>query len=208
MNIQTFDYSADLMRALLWRNNAAPNITALIQHKQDFYDANVDAFWNSWYTDVFDLRTANQFGLSVWSALLGLTITIEPSDHVANSSWGLGEGDFPLPQDHFRKNFANGTTSFANFSASAGAIVISVEDARILLRLRYYQLTTNGNVVATNAMIEDVFAALGTGYLTDNNDMTIVYEFQFVVPGGLATLLDSYDLLPRPSGVVATFTSL
>ncbi|WP_231668322.1 DUF2612 domain-containing protein [Ralstonia solanacearum] len=39
------------------------------------------AFWENWIRDVFDLRTANDFGLSVWSEILGvpLAVTVDPT---------------------------------------------------------------------------------------------------------------------------------
>lgn len=95
--IQTFDFSANLLRALLWRNNEAPNLQALLQFKQDYFDSENEQFWSDWARDVFDLRTANEFGLNVWSIILGINITIEPViPPVLNGNFGFGE---------FRLNF-------------------------------------------------------------------------------------------------------
>lgn len=193
-DIQEFDYNANIMRSLLWRNNAAPNITELIQNKQDYFDADNRDFWESWFTDVFDLRTANKFGLSVWSIILGFPISLLPDVLPAdNSNWGFGS---------FRKNFNNG-----NFTP-LGGFPLTVEDARIVLRLRYYQLTTNGNVSGLNLMLDDIFSDQGLSYVTDGLDMTMVYVFNFVVSSSLQSVFSTSDILPRPAGVSLTFTSL
>ncbi len=191
--IQTFDFSVNLLRALLWRNNEAVNIQALIQFKQDYSDTDSRDFWNSWIEDVFDLRTANEFGLSVWAIILGVNITIEPTTLPAvNTNWGYGS---------FRVNYFG-----ANYAPTQGGIVLNAEDARLILRLRYYQLTTNGNVLDINALLQDVFGHLGAAYVVDNLDMTIHYQFLFVLSSSLVLALQTFDALPRPAGVLLTFS--
>lgn len=192
--IETFDYSSDLLRSLLWRNNSAPNITALIQNKQDYFNSDSRDFWTAWAIDVFDLRTANEFGLNVWSIILGFPISIVTTvPPAANSNWGFGPN---------RINFNNG-----NFTPLSG-FLLTLEDARIVLRLRYYQLTTNGNISGLNRMLDDIFSAQGLSYVTDGLDMTLIYVFDFVVPSSLQSVFNSLDILPRPAGVSASFTSL
>lgn len=192
--IETFDYSANILRALLWRNNAAPNITALIQNKQDYFDSDSQDFWTAWAIDVFDMRTANEFGLNVWSIILGFPISIITTEPPPpNSNWGFGPN---------RLNFNNG-----NFTP-LGGFPLTLEDARIVLRLRYYQLTTNGNISALNLMLEDIFSTQGLAYVTDGLDMTLIYVFDFVVPSSLQSVFSLLDILPRPAGVSVSFTSL
>ena len=190
--IQTFDFSVNILRALLWRNNEAPNIQDLMTFKQAYFDENSLDFWTDWVVDVFDLCSANEFGVNVWSIILGLRITIEPTQTPNNSNWGFGE---------FRKNF-----NFGNFPPSE--FTLNLEDARKVLRLRYYQLTTNGNVTHLNFMLNNIFGDEGNSFVIDNLDMTIVYEFDFVLSSALQTYFGANDILPRPAGVSATFTSL
>lgn len=192
--IETFDYSANILKALLWRNNAAPNITALIQDKQNNFNSDSRDFWTAWAADVFDIRTANEFGLNVWSIILGFPISITPTTPpAANSNWGFGANRF---------NFNNG-----NFTPLSG-FPLTLEDARIVLRLRYYQLTTNGNISSLNLLLADLFLAQGLAYVVDGLDMTLTYVFDFVVPSSLQGIFSSLDILPRPAGVSVSFTSL
>lgn len=194
--IQEFDFSVDILRALLWRNNEAPNIKALLEFKQANFDADSRDFWADWTRDVFDLRTANEFGLNVWSIILGINITIEPTvTPIPNTNWGFGAD---------RINFGT-PINLSNFTPSAGETSLSLEDARLVLRLRYYQLTTNGNVSDINLILEDVFGAQGAAYVTDNLDMTIHYTFLFQLSSSVQRVLTNFDILPRPAGVLVTF---
>lgn len=75
-SIEDFDFSVDVLSALIWRNNEAAHLQALLQAKQDWYAENFEQFWTDWVTDVFDLRTANEFGLSVWALILGVPLSL------------------------------------------------------------------------------------------------------------------------------------
>lgn len=71
---QEFDFSINLLEALIWQYNNAPRLESLLRQKQTWYDVNNRDFWQDWLRDVFDLRTANTFGLRVWSIILGLSL--------------------------------------------------------------------------------------------------------------------------------------
>ena len=70
MKIFNPDYAADLLQALLWQYDNAPRLQKLLQHKQNWYNANNTSFWTDWFANVFNINTANDFGLTVWGKLL------------------------------------------------------------------------------------------------------------------------------------------
>lgn len=185
--IQLLDFSVNLMRALLWQYNDALRLQGLLQQKQDWYDLNQRDFWENWVRDVFDLRTANDFGLAVWAIILDLPLVVasgvDPSD---KPIWGF---------DQYRENFNNG-----NFAANSSA-ALTTEQKRIALRLRYFQLVTVGAVPEINAFFAYLFAPLGLAYVNDGLNMTARYVFEFPLPSALELIFTEYDLLPRPAGV-------
>lgn len=65
-------YNTDVTRALRWLYNEAPNIQSIINAKQSWYIRNHWQFWTNWEKTVFDIRTANSFGLKVWCVILGV----------------------------------------------------------------------------------------------------------------------------------------
>lgn len=191
--IQAFDFSVDLLRALLWQYNKAERLEGLLRQKQAWYDANQSEFWDDWVRDVFDLRTANDFGLAVWSIILDLPLTIAGTPDPA------GKPVFGFATYH--KNFTRG-----NFTGRTGS-PLSTSQKRILLQLRYFQLVTRGTVPEVNAFLGKVFADLGTVYVLDDLDMTIRYIFP-PMPAALRNVIEQFDLLPRPAGVKVTLTVL
>jgi hypothetical protein len=186
--IQALDFSVDLLRALLWQHNEASRLEGLVRAKQTWYDANQEAFWTDWVADVFDLRTANEFGLTVWAIILDMGLAlpsqVDPSD---KPIWGFGQ---------YRKNFANG-----NFASIASASNLTLEQKRLVLRLRYFQLTTDGAVPEINRFFAYLFATMGRVYVVDGLNMTARYVFNFALPSALEVVISQFDLLPRPAGV-------
>jgi hypothetical protein len=190
--IQVFDYSVNLLRALLWQYNEAGNLQALLEEKQQWYDDNQEGFWQDFYTNIFDLRTANDFGLQVWSVILGQPLFINTPDG-AGLTWGFGP-------EH--ENFTR-----SNFAASASATHrLNTETSRILLQLRYFQLISSGTVPETNRALKWIFEEnYGKAWLNDNLDMTQFYTFQFALPSDLVFIFNNFDVLPRPAGVGSTY---
>lgn len=199
--IQQFDYSVDLMKVLLWQYNDAEKLQLLMQQKQDWYTQNQSRFWMDWFVDVFDLSTANDFGLQVWAIILNipLVVTIDPSNDVT-PSWAFGD---------LRENFEH-----SNFHRQfAGAQQLTTEQARLVLRLRYFQLTTRGAIAEINNFLHYLFFEdYGNCFVIDLLDMTCQYTFNFALPSALRFIFERYDILPRPAGVgvnilvVATIT--
>ena len=187
MNIQQFDYSVDVLSSFLWQFNASPNLETILRLKQEWYEQNHRDFWDNWFRDVFDLRTANDFGLAVWSLILNFPLTADqegsPPDYPA---WGFGE---------FHRNFERG-----NFATPAGEFAgLDTEQKRLILRLRAFSLFSNGTIPEINRFLVELF---GEGvYVLDNLNMTIEYIFTVTPDSQVRFVLENFDILPRPSGV-------
>lgn len=190
MRIQAFDFSVDLLQALLWQYNDADNLRGLLECKQAWYEQNHTAFWENWIRDVFDLRTANDFGLSVWAEILGvpLAVTVDPTKP-GTPVLGFGGSN---------RNFGHGGFG----CKSSSTVGLTVEQKRTVLRLRYFQLVSRGTIPEINQFMKMLLGVQGQVYVLDPNDMTyVVYVFTFQPNPGLTFVLDTYDLLPRPAGV-------
>jgi hypothetical protein len=188
MKIQQFDFSLDLMKVVKWEYDQAPNLINILNLKQEWYSANHEQFWVAWERDVFNLLTANDFGLNVWSIILELPLYsvsgASPTDYPA-----FGFADFGL-------NFGN-----SNFATDADTVNrLSVEQKRDLLRMRWWQITSDGSMPSINHALNDVFGA--DVYALDGQDMNITVVYQKVLPNLMMNLLIEFDLIPRPSGVL------
>lgn len=185
--IQEFDFSVDVLAPLLWQYNEAANLESLLTQKQVWYTQHQTQFWADWYRDVFDLRTANDFGLSVWAILLGVPLEVSLAPSLGKPTFGFGVNN---------KNFGRGNFS----SRSTGLAGLTREQKRLVLRLRYYQLVSRGTVPEINRFLNSLFG-YRQAYVLDGGNMELVYVFTFVPDSQLQFVLEQYDLLPRPAGV-------
>lgn len=202
--IQEFDYSVNVLKSVLWQYDQSPNIISLLTQKQDWYTLNQTEFWSSWYTDVFNLQTANLFGLAVWSIILNVPLYVpilpEPDD---KPIWGFNNNDLYPTLENTYTNFFGG-----NFSSRGDIIILTEEEQRFLLRLRYYQLITRGEVWDINKFLDYLVSTSNIGftgkmYALDGLDMSMRYIFtDTTFPESLLDVLLKLDVLPRPAGVL------
>ena len=191
--IQQIDTNANLLRAILWQYEGADNLRRIVEAEQAWFDGAHVEFWGSWIRDVFNFNTANDFGLAVWSRILDIDLGVDVSASPDEPCFGFGQ---------YNENFENG-----NFSRIRGGTVsLTTDQKRLVIRLRYAQLTTRPTAPNINRILSDVFADFGgSAYVTDNQDMTIDYQFNFLIPSSLRFILEKYDLLLRPSTVGYTY---
>lgn len=189
MAIEEFDFSVDLLKAILWQYDNAEKMKSLLTKKQEWYLNNQTDFWDNWQRDVFNLETANEFGLSVWSIILRVPIIVTNQEPDGEIKFG-----FDPATDG---NFNNSNFSPQRFRAQE----LSSDSARLVLQLRYNQLVSNGTVIDTNRFLSYIFRDRGRAYVIDNYDMTIDYVFEFALPFSISYVLANYDILPRPAGV-------
>ena len=188
--IQDFDFSVDLLRCVLWQYNDAARLQSLLAQKQDWYVQNQTDFWKSWVRDVFDLRTASPFGLTVWGKILKESRET-PVDGTTADYPAFGFGPF-------KRNFKRGNFRRTN----AGTVKLSADQYRLLLQLRYFKLISRGTVPEINAFLRRLFGNQGAVYVLDPLDMSFaVYVFTFAPSSWQRFILDDMDTLPRPAGV-------
>lgn len=199
MKIQEFDYTVDLEQAITWRYDQATSLKKLIELKQLWYQQAHTDFWDDWYNNVFNLPTANYFGVIVWAIILNLSVYIGPN-YARDKIFGYG------PKTNKNKNFTHG-----NFLDSSPYSGLTTAEKRLILRLRYFGLCCRGAIPEINAFIVPLFNELtldtGTVYVIDNLDMTITYVFTYSPDPRLIEIFQMYDILPRPAGVDVIITT-
>jgi hypothetical protein len=181
---------ADTLRSLLWQHGNAQALQAIARAKEAWLAQHHEAFWQSWSRDVFSLDTANDFGLSVWALILGYSaITAAPQGET-----GPVFGFHPETDE----NFDNG-----GFSAVSGnRVTVTAEQKRMLLKMRWFQMTTRCTVPEINRFLASLFKNYGKAYVLDGLDMGYAtYVFCFTPPPEVMDLIEHYDILPRPAAV-------
>lgn len=190
--VRAFDFSVDLLINILWQYDSTTGLRGLVEQKEAWYTEEHTDFWNDWIVDVFNLDTANDFGLAVWAIILGIPLVVVPPPDPGKVAFGFGIE---------RANFNNG-----NFAPSSNSFGLTTEQKRLILKLRYFQLITRGAAPEVNAFLNHVFGP-GEVYVADSLHMKIRYVFTNEIPSALKLVFDNYDILPRPAGVGADWRS-
>src|SRR5665213_365197 len=195
--IQLFDFSVDLVKSLLWQYNKAPNLQGLMESKQLWYDEKQQAFWDDWFTNVFNLDTANDFGCIVWAIILGLPVTLI-TNPIPNpkTPWGF---DVTNLSNFNNYNFSSAGTSQIGFTTA---------EKRLILKLQYRKLTARGVIPETNKILADLIVpTYGECYMIDGLHMNQKLICKFPIPFSLNIILTELDLIPRPATVDQTVIS-
>lgn len=162
--MQKFD--TNLLQNLKWMQNNAPNITSLVQKKSDWYERYQDQFWTDWYNNIFNIDTCDAMGIYIWCDILCI-----PRDFVDLSNYEHNWAFGPT-----RDNFEGADNIGGNFFGAGGKVVKNIEEARILLKLRYLTLTSDGRIESINRMLKWIFnrgeawdySSSRYAYVTDN----------------------------------------
>jgi len=192
VRIQTFNYDADVEKALLWQYENATELRDLVARQQYWVNENQRDFWQKWFDTVFNLNTADDFGLAVWSIILGLPLFVEiKPDSPHKAIFGF---------DPYYKNFNNGVFT----SEIQTDITLTIEERRLILKLRYFQMTTRCGLVEVNENLQRIFESKGDVYVIDNYavggvDFSIDYYFSYVPSPNFLNVLRIFDILPRPA---------
>lgn len=78
--VLNIDPSIDLKQCLLWQYNNSQALRNLLNAKQNWYTQNHAQFWKNWYDNVFNIDTADDFGLAVWGQILKFSRNVTAKD--------------------------------------------------------------------------------------------------------------------------------
>lgn len=197
--IQQFDFSVNLLKSLLWEYGTnQPNLQALLTAKQNWYTDNQTEFWTDWLADVFDLRTANDFGCIVWAIILG----------IATDAFNI-PGGAPYPPWGFNAPHHTNFNGLSNFSPY-GYIRISLTTAqkRMILRLRYRQITSRGTIPEINKILLDIVEPVFGACYVSNGPFNMEITFHMVsgsIDPVLSYIFTTFNVMPIPAGVLFSY---
>lgn len=174
-------YNADVRQHLKWLQNEAPYITSLTNKKALWIDKYHEEFWAEWYANVYNINTANQFGLSLWCIILGVSSDLF-NFNPATQRWAFGANRenfvyddkyhspaLPAAKQSKGGNFGNDETALTN-----------LDDIRTLLKFRYATLVSNGRIQYMNMMMNWI---LNKGELWDVANKKYAYAIDSTSKG-------------------------
>lgn len=159
-------------RTILSQYSHSPTLVQLVKDIDACIDPTTD--FNTFFSFVFNVDTAQGFGLDIWGRIVGVGRQINVPALTPNpGAFAFTPGVYTMPDAQYRKVIL--MKALANITA------------------------TNANSI--NTLISNLFAGRGRCYVMDGLDMTLEYRFEFwlepyeyvIITGGVA---------PRPAGVL------
>jgi hypothetical protein len=190
-----------ILSSITWRFDTSSRLNKLLNSKAAWYVKNHDQFWVTWYNNIFNLKTANNFGCAVWAYILDVPINVLGlRNNYRLWAFGPTRSNFDTSTDPIQN------PSSGNFpSLSQSGAITSIQEAIWALRLKYYVHTSPRDVLSINKLLNDVFNSQpgvgGMAYIQDGQDMTMTYVFTFPISLNFQQAMIDFDLLPKVSGV-------
>lgn len=177
-------YFFDWLVTVLSQYANSPIILALLDDFAQWLDP--AARFDQFYALLWDIDTAEGYGLDVWGRILGVTRVLQ-----------VPTGEYlGFESDAQAKPFGFGI--FYSGSRLTNNVALTDTAYRTLLLAKAALNITNASSPAINSILLNLF---GNGYVRDNGDMTITYVFSETLTPVQTAIVFQSGVLPKPCGV-------
>lgn len=175
----------------------SPVLTQLIVNMAAYVDQtkNLDDFFDL----IWNVDTAQGIGLDIWGRIVDVSRVVPITGTLQN--FGFQETGDSHYTGFGQAPFYSGTPAGSSFTLSDSAY-------RVLIFAKALANICDGSVKAINQLLLNLFPNEGNCYVVDNEDMTMVYKFDFVLDPVQLSIVQNSGVLPKPAGVSATVQAL
>lgn len=159
-----------------------------------FLSLDQTADFTAFYDNIWNIQTANGYGLDVWGRIVGVNrvIVLQTTRY-----WGYEEQE--LTTDPYQ------VSPFYSGGASTNNFALTDQSYRLLILAKAAANITNGSAPSINQILRNLFPGRGETYITDNEDMTMTYNFNFVLTDTEQAVVKQSGVLPKSTGVKALY---
>ena len=181
-------------RTIISQYAVSPVMNAVIAAMNQWKDptANINGF----YDMVWNIATAQGYGLDVWGRILGISRILQVT--LADPYFGWDEATTLSAWPWNQGIFYNGEPLLGNFALSDTGF-------RTLLMAKAAFNIVNSSSPAINQLLLALFPGQRS-YIVDNHDMSITYIFNWQPSPVDQAIVELSGVLPHPAGVAVTYT--
>lgn len=179
-------------RTIISQYANSPTLVQLVNNIDEYIDPRADI--DSFYNFVWNVDTAQGFGLDIWGRIVGIGRELRLPD----VDWfGFSEalpGAYPFDEQPF---FAGGGVT---------NVYRLADDAyRKLILTKALANIISTNAPSFNQLLQNLFADRGRCYVNDLGGMAMRYTFEFDLTPVEYAIVTQSGALPRPAGVLVYF---
>ncbi|ECJ2518693.1 DUF2612 domain-containing protein [Salmonella enterica subsp. salamae] len=170
---------------------ASPRLNALIN---SFNAAlSPDSFINDFYDLIWNIDTAEKYGLDVWGKIVGVSRRLTVKDDFNYLGFSEARMDNPVMDDPRPFNQAP--------FYSGKSVTRTVDLYRRLILMKAMSNITDCSVPDINRMLRFMFGKNRRAYVLNNGGLRMSYIFEFALSSAELAIIQSSGALPSPPGV-------
>lgn len=152
--------------------------------------ANLDSF----YDLVFNVLTAQGYGLDVWGRIVDVGRTLPVTAGPSAPTFGFNE-----PGNDW---VGFGQAPFFSGTSPTNNVTLTDDQFRPLVLAKAATNIWDGSIPGLNSILLALFAGRGTVHVQDNGNMSLTYVFSFALTALDVAVIQESGCLPEPCGVV------
>lgn len=179
----------NVLQTVISQFGNSPTLLQLINNMDGYIDPSADI--DNLFDAVWNISTAEGFGLDIWGRIVGVTrnITISGGGQYFGFSQGAGQPFGQAP-------FWAGTPATNTYTLSDDAF-------RILILVKAIANISNCTARSYNQLLQNLFANRGRCYVNDLGNMQMRYVFEFDLLPYEISIITNSGAFPRPAAVGA-----
>lgn len=198
LGISAIAISPNINATLISQYAQSPVLTQLISNLAQYFDQSAN--WNNFYQYVWNIDTAQNWGLDFWGKVLGVSRYLE----------------IPVTADYLGFQGSGGTASgypfdvgvFFDGATATQTYALPDEDYRTLLYAKAFANICRCCIPVLNQLMRMLFSAYGDAYCLDNGNMSMTWYLGFSPTGVQLAIVEQSGVLPHPTGVAVSVTHL
>lgn len=170
----------------------SPILMQLLENFDSYIDQTVNMA--SFFDNIWNIDTAQGYGLDVWGRIVGVVRTLKVA--TTGDYFGFKEAT-PGSEPFGVASFYAGLPLTSNFDLPDSSF-------RTLIFAKALSNISDGSVKSINQLLINLFPNRGNCFVTDGQDMTMAYTFQFFLTPVELAIIGQSGVLPKPVGVLST----
>lgn len=163
----------NVLQTVISQYGNSPTLLALVQYMDQYVDPSADL--DTFFSYVFDVSTAQGFGLDIWGRIVGINRVL---------------------------NVPSTTPNPGGFAFTPGAYALSDTQYRQLILTKALANIISTTAPSINQLLTNLFAGRGRCYTIDLGGMAMGLTFEFYIQPFEYVALTTYGVSPRPAGVM------
>jgi hypothetical protein len=176
----------------------SPVVMQLIQNASQYFDQSAN--WNNFYLYVWNIASAQGFGLDFWGKVLGVSRYLQ----------------IPAAADYLGFQGAAGTASgyafnvgvFFDGATATETYSLNDADYLTLLYAKAFANIMRCCIPALNQLLMTLFAGYGDAYVIDNGNMSMTFYLGWSPTAIQLAILEQSGVVPHPTGVAVSVSHL